>query len=185
MKISNAGYLLKGISLILGGAVIAFFPGIISWLFYVIGIIIIASCIISLISSIGSGNGMMISTSIGGIIVGVLIMFLPEIVSASIPVIGGLIFGFSALKRIFTALSSSVPEHKRKANGITGALLLVIALILILNPFEITRIACVIIGLVMAAFGVFNLYVAHVIKQRNENSSSGVININNFTINDD
>lgn len=184
MKISNAGYLVKGISLILGGAVIAFFPGIISWMFYVIGIIVIVSCIISLISSLGSGNGMMISTSIGGIIVGVVIMLLPKIVSASIPVIGGIVFGFLGLKRIITALSSSVPEHKRKANGITGTIFIVLALILILNPFEITRIACVIIGLVMVAYGAFNLYVAHVIKQRNENSSSGIIDINNFTIDD-
>ena len=53
MKISNAGYIAKGIIFVLLGIIIAFMPNVISLFFYITGGIIILGCIGSILSSGG------------------------------------------------------------------------------------------------------------------------------------
>ena len=76
MKISNFNYIMKGITLTLCGLLIAFFPGVISWIFYIIGGIIIAASIISFLASLGDDTGFMFVSAIIGVAAGLFIIYL-------------------------------------------------------------------------------------------------------------
>ena len=85
MKIDNSGFTAKCIILIISGALIAFFPQVITWMFYILGGIIIVSCLFIMLTSMGSGDGSLMSSgSIVGILIGVGIMFLPKILTIGI-----------------------------------------------------------------------------------------------------
>ena len=56
MKIDNSGYIFKGILLLVSGVLFAFFPGVVSWIFYIIGGIIIIGSIFTFIGGLGSGD---------------------------------------------------------------------------------------------------------------------------------
>ncbi|MBQ3855092.1 MAG: hypothetical protein II762_00185, partial [Ruminococcus sp.] len=65
----------KGVLLIVAGLLIAFFPGLISGIFYTIGGIILAFSIVSLIAGIGTFGGKILGGgSIAGIIIGIVII---------------------------------------------------------------------------------------------------------------
>ena len=76
MKISNFNYIMKGITLTLCGLLIAFFPGVISWIFYIIGGIIIAASIISFLASLGDDTGFMFVSAIIGVSQRVYLLFI-------------------------------------------------------------------------------------------------------------
>ena len=57
MKIDNSGYAAKAVLLVISGALIAFFPQIVNWIFYILGGIIVVSCLFILLTSMGSGDG--------------------------------------------------------------------------------------------------------------------------------
>ena len=57
--IDNSGYVFKGIILTISGIIIAFFPGVITWIFYAVGAIIIFGSGCTYISSLKEGGGML------------------------------------------------------------------------------------------------------------------------------
>lgn len=182
MKISNAGYIAKGVLFTLLGITIAFLPNIITMFFYILGGIIIISCIGTLLSS--GGNGVMSGASIGGIIVGVLVILLPKIIEASVPVIAGILFIVYGLKQLHKAWKSDKSKDNRIITAVFGALIIGIGIFLILNPFDAGKIARTAIGIAIILLGAFNFLVAYTIAQRNKNSSSNVIDVSDFNVND-
>ena len=92
MKIDNFNYIFKGVLLTVCGVLLAFFPGVINWIFYIIGAIVIIGCVMTLLSSLAGGDAMLLPSSLAGAAIGVGIMFLPKFVSVQIPVFAGLIY---------------------------------------------------------------------------------------------
>ena len=176
MKIKNSGYIAKGVALAASGIVIAFMPGIISWLFYIIGIIIIASCVLMLFTSL-SGGDFMLPTSIFGILLGAGFMVLPRFLSVTIPLVAGIIFGIMGISRLINASKQEKARDSRIGNVIVGVILLAAAIFLIFDPFKATALARIIIGVMLFLGAAFNFYVAYTIKKRNDGSSSGIIDI--------
>lgn len=183
MKISKSGYIVKGVLLTLLGAVIAFFPGIISMFFYILGGIIIISCVASIISS--GGDGVMTGAGIGGIIAGILVILLPKIIEVSIPVIAGIFLGGYGLQSLGKALNPEKSKDSRIAGAILGALILGTGIFLIANPFFAGKAARIAAGIAVILVGVFNFLVAHAITQRSKNFSPEIIDVNSYTVKDD
>lgn len=181
MKISNAGYIAKGVLFTLLGIIIAFLPDIITIFFYILGGIIIISCIGTMLSS--GGDGVMSGASIGGIIVGVLVILLPKIIEASVPVIAGILFIVYGLKQLHKAWKSDKSKDNRVITAVFGFLIIGIGIFLMLNPFDAGKIARTIIGISIILLGAFNFLVAYTIAQRNKNSSSNVIDVSDFNVN--
>ena len=177
MKISNSSYIAKGITLLITGLVIAFFPGVIGWLFYVIGGIIVISCVLLFLTSL-SGGDFMLSTSIFGILIGIGIMALPRFLSVTIPLVAGVVFGIMGITRLISAASKKKSRDLRIGSGIVGAVLLCVGIFLIANPFKATAIARIMIGVVLFIGAAYNFYVAHVINQRNSNTITDIIDDN-------
>lgn len=186
MKISNTGYIMKGIALTICGSLITFFPGVISGIFYVIGAIIIAASVIGLISSMGNDGGFAFVSSIIGVAVGGFIIYLPRLIMVNIPVIAGVIFGIMGIMRVVSALSTKTPSDKQTQNWVFAVILIILSLFCIINPFKVSTVVRIVIGLVMFAIAAFNFYVAYVIKQRNEsrNPDIDIIDVQGKTIDD-
>lgn len=183
MKISNFGYIVKGLLYAVLGAVIAFFPGIISMFFYIIGGIIIISCVVSIISS--GGDGVMTGAGIGGIIAGIFVILLPKIIEISIPIIAGIFFGGYGLKCLGKAFNSERSKDSRIFSAIIGALVIALGIFLIVNPFSAGKAARIAAGIALIVMGIFNFIVAYAINRRNKGSSPDIIDVNSYTVHDD
>ncbi len=177
MKIGNVNFILKGIFLLSGGLVIALFPGIISKICYIIGAIVVISCILTLITS---GGGGFPGLSIGGIIIGILIMFLPKLLSISLPMIVGILFASYGISRIVKGINGG--GKNTRTNIIFGIIVAVVGVFIIFNPFKSVMIARYLIGGAMLLMAAFNFYVAYVISQRNKNSTDKIIDIDDFSV---
>ena len=75
MKIDNSGYIFKGILLTVCGVLFAFFPGVLSWIFYIIGGIIIIGSVVTVLGGLGSGDVSSLLPAGGvGVLIGILVM---------------------------------------------------------------------------------------------------------------
>ena len=186
MKIDNFSYILKGAALAICGVLIAFFPNVITWLFYIVGCIIIAGSVIAFLGSLTGGDtGFMFIGALIGAGIGILIICLPHIIMINIPIIAGIIFGVMGIMRIMKARSDKTLPDKKTQNIVFAVILLVTALIFILNPFKVSTAIRIIIGLVMIALSAFNFYVAYAISQRNQTIQHDVIDVMGHTVDDD
>ena len=172
----------KGIALIISGLLIAFFPGIISRLFYIIGLMIVIISAISLLAGLFAPGGKVISGgAIVGIIIGAVILFLPSFVHIGIPLIAGVVFATSGLDRIATAIRCKSSGSNWLLTLIPGIALLILGGALILHPGNASRIARIIIGLVMIAVGVFNLLM----DRKSAPGPGAIIDVDSYTVHDD
>lgn len=186
MKISNSGYILKGILLSVCGVVFAFFPNVLSWIFYIIGGIIIIGSVFTVLGGLGSGDGAsLLPAGIVGALIGLLVMYLPKIISAQISIIAGIVLAVAALTQIVKAMSKDLTKGLKTGQLIFGIVLLICSVFLIFNPFKGGSVIRIIVGLVMLPFAAFNFYVAHVINQRNKANAPDVIDVTGFTTSDD
>ncbi len=186
MKIDNFSYILKGAALAICGVLIAFFPNVITWLFYIVGGIIIAGSVIAFLGSLTGGDtGFMFIGALIGAGIGIFIIYLPNIIMVNIPVIAGIVFGFIGIMRIMKACSDKTPHDKKTQNIVFAVILLVTALIFIMNPFKVSTAIRIIIGLVMIALSAFNFYVAYAISQRNQTIQPDIIDVTGHTVDDD
>lgn len=178
MKLDNTGYIFKGILLVISGVLIAFFPGVISWIFYIIGAVVIIGSVTTMLGGLTSGGGgSLIPAGIVGVLIGAFIMYLPKIVMVQIPLIAGIVLAFIAVSQLIKAAGSKVPEGQKLPHIILGVIVLAGALFLIFNPFKASSIVRVIIGVVMLLLAAFNFYVAYTISQRNKNSQPDIIDV--------
>ena len=177
MKIDNSNYILKGILLLICGVLFAFFPGVFSWIFYIIGGVIVIGSIATVIGGLGSsGAGGLLPAGVGGVLLGLLVMYLPKIISSQISIISGIILAVVAITQIVKALSKDLTKKIKVLQLVFGCLLLVGSIFFIFNPFKGGNIIRIMIGLVMIGFAAFNFYVAYVINERN----GGVISSDNI-----
>ena len=178
MKSIRSNYITKGVVLTICGALIGFFPGVISMLFYIIGGIIIVGSVIMLLTGFGEGmDGGLFGSGIAGVIIGAIVCRLPRIISVGIPIAAGIIFVFSGVSRLLSALKGDKSSTAKKAGLIFGGILTAFGAFLLFSPFKAGTFVRVIIGLLMIALGAFNFYVAHVAKQRIDNDVPDVIDV--------
>lgn len=187
MKIDNTGYIIKGILLLICGILFAFFPGVISWVFYIIGGIIIIGSVLTGLSSLGGGDGgSLLPAGVVGVLIGLLIIYIPRFITSKMSVIAGIILGVIAVTQIVKALSKELTKGLKIFQLIFGIALLVSSVFLIFNPFHGGKIIRLIVGLVMMGFAAFNFYVAYVISERNGEviSSNNVVDANAYEVHD-
>lgn len=174
--------LTKGIMMIAAGLLIAFFPGIISRIFYIIGAAVICFSIVRLFMGTSSGLGRsLITGNILGIIIGAGIILLPNICTTGIPMIAGIIMGISGIERIFTAIEIYRVRGKWQMKAAIGILLIIAAGVFIFHPFSVSRWFRIIIGLVIIAIGSFNVFT----DLNNPAPEPKIIDVDSYTVSDD
>ena len=185
MKIDNTGYIIKAILLLVCGILFAFFPGVISWVFYIIGGAIIIGSVFTAISSFGDG-GSLLPAGIVGVLIGLLVIYIPKFIASQMSVIAGIILGVLAVTQIVKALSKELTKGLKILQLIFGIALLVSSVFLIFNPFKGGNIIRIIIGLVIMGFAAFNFYVAYVISERNGEviESNNIVDTNAYEVHD-
>ena len=187
MKIDNTGYIIKAILLLVCGILFAFFPGVISWVFYIIGGIIILGSVATAFSSFGGdGGGSLIPAGAIGVLIGLFVIYIPRFIASKMSVIAGLILGVIAITQIVKALSKELTKGLKIFQLIFGIALLVSSIFLIFNPFHGGKVIRFLIGLVMLSFAAFNFYVAYVISQRNGEviDASSVVDTHGYDVSD-
>lgn len=178
MKLNNGKFIAKGLLLTIIGIILIFFPKIITYTLYGICIIIGLFCIVEIIQGITSGDaGVVIPSVIGSAVLIAVVIFIPKIVTFGIGFIGGIVIAVFGITEIVKAINS----EKGLIRGIIGAITLIAGGICVFNPFHAASLARILIGAVMVLLGIFNLYVARVMASRNGTSSSGIIDIKDFT----
>ena len=186
MKIDNSNYIFKGILLTVCGILFAFFPGVLSWVFYIIGGIIIVGSALTVLGGLGSGDGAgIMPAGIVGVLIGLFIAYIPKFITKQMSLIAGIIIAIVAITQIVKALNKDFTKGLKLLQLIFGIVLLICSIFLIFNPYKGGNIIRIIIGIVMLLFAAFNYYVAYVINQRNSSSSPDVIDVTGYTAPDD
>ena len=185
MKIDNTRYIIKAILLLVCGILFAFFPGVISWVFYIIGGANIIGSLFTALSSLGDG-GSLLPAGVVGVLIGLLVIYIPKFIASQMSVITGIILGILAITQIVKSLSKELTKGLKLLQLIFGIALLVSSVFLIFNPFKGGHIIRIIIGLVIIGFAAFNFYVAYVISERNGEviDSSNIIDSNAYDVHD-
>ena len=183
MKQVQYSHLLKAVVLAVSGILIAFFPSVISSLFYIIGLLVLIGGIVSLLGSVlGKNSSTGLSSGIVTILAGVGIMILPRFVAVQVPVIAGIVIGVMGLVRILRGIDSSLPQKQRTTYIIMGIVMLLIASFLTFHPFSAGRIARKIIGIAMLVFAALYFYAAYAVKKHGAASAAEIIDVDNFTV---
>jgi len=155
--------LLNGILAIIFGLVALLFPGItiIGLAVYFAITILIGglSLIVSIIQRKDSPSKWYYSLLEGviGILIAILILARPESAAAFFVAIMGLWALFVGLVFLFTYFKKGLPEFVSAFHLVAGILSVIIGFLIILNPFESTRVIIVLIGIYAIAYGTFSL----------------------------
>lgn len=174
MKEVSSNYITKGIIFILCGILIGFLPGIVNWIFYIIGGLIVAASVLLLLKSLSGGDGSLVGGSLVGVIIGAVVMLIPRILHIGIPIAAGIFFIIQGFTKIVSAVKS---DDAKKPKLIFGIILLLFGGFLLGSPWRAGTIVRIIIGLVLIAIGSFYFYVAHVAKQRGDSGSNDIIDV--------
>lgn len=178
--IDKTGYVIKAVLLLAAGIILIFFPGVITYGCYIIGGLVILTGLFMFFQEPGDG------TPILGFIVGAIICALPFIISTILAIATVIVLGILGIIKLTKALSSNTPSDKKIFNGISAAILFILAFSVLLNPFNVSNFARIVLGGLFIAMSAYNFYIVHVIKQRGLNSgSSNIIDIDSFTVHDD
>ena len=171
MKIDNSSYLFKAILLTACGILLTFFPGVLAWVFYIIGGIIIIGSLLTGLT--GGEGGALFSVGMVGAGIGLFIMYLPKLISSHIAVIAGMVLVIVGIVQIVKSRKKDLSNGMRNVQLVFGILLLVAGIFFMFNPFHASKIIRILTGVLLLLFAVFNYYVVHVINQRNAGNSSG------------
>ena len=174
MKIDNSGYLFKAILLTACGILLTFFPGVLAWVFYIIGGIIIIGSLLTGLT--GGEGGALFSVGMVGAGIGLFIMYLPKLISSHIAVIAGMVLVIVGIVQIVKSRKKDLSNGMRNVQLVFGILLLVAGIFFMFNPFHASKIIRILTGVLLLLFAAFNYYVVHVINQRNAGNSSGSSN---------
>ena len=172
MKTDISGFITKGVIYLICGILIGFLPGVVSWMLYILGGIIIVSSIFMLLGGMSSGtDSTLAGGAVAGIIIGVIIVLIPKVLHIGIPIAAGVFFFISGITRIVKSFKEE-SDGVKKQSLIFGISILLFGCFILAFPYRAGTIARIIIGLVLIAHSVFNFYVAHVAKKRNADIAS-------------
>ncbi|MDE5583794.1 MAG: hypothetical protein K2J08_08820 [Ruminococcus sp.] len=168
----------KGLILVISGIITAFFPSIISRLFYLVGIIIILFCVVKIVKTfLADSNPTSIILNVMGVIAGGIITSLPSFVQIIIPLTVGLILTASGLD---FATKSVLSHDKRIFNAVIALILTVLGVMLMFNLVKAGSAIRITAGIIMVIAGAYDFFIS-----RNSYKSDGIIDIENYTVSDD
>ena len=153
----------NGMLAILFGSIAIIFPGItIIGLAFYFAVTILLGGVLLTVSSIRSRNTLpnwqlMLTEGIIGILIGIVILARPHTAAAFFIVVMGIWAMVIGLIFITSYFKLTLPAILKPFHMITGILSVIIGVIIILNPFESTRIIVVMIGIYVIAYGVFSI----------------------------
>lgn len=183
MKAFRISDYFKEIFIICIGLVILFVPDILSKVFSLIGIAVIA---ISIISAVFGAKGTdRIIKCVGGVLIGFLITLIPSFIEVGIPVAIGFIMLISGLGRIFDALAQKKTSGGSNAGLIFGIILSVLGAVFIFSPLTLTALIKRLLAGALIAYGIISIIVKYLSGGRNNSGSGNVIDINSYTIRND
>ncbi len=173
MKAFRLSDYLKEFILIVTGLAILLVPNILSRIFSLVGIVIIAVNIISAVFGMKTPDKIM--KCVGGVILGFVIMLLPGFIEVGIPMVIGFIMFFSGLGRVFGGKSKGTPSL------VFGIILTAAGAVFVFSPLTLTTLIKRIIAAVLIGWGIISL----IIKLNSGGGSSGnsdIIDINSYSI---
>ncbi len=153
----------NGVLAILFGSIAIIFPGItIIGLAYYFAITILLGGILLTVSSIRSRDiipnwQLMLTEGIIGMLIGILILVRPQTATAFFIVIMGIWAMVIGLIFIISYFQLMLPPLLKPFYMFTGILSVIIGIVIIVNPFESTRIIVVLIGIYIIAYGIFSI----------------------------
>lgn len=168
----------KGIIMLISGIIVAFFPSIISSLFYIVGTAVILFCAVNFIKSLIAGKPAIISNVIG-IIIGGAITSLPHFVQTIIPLTVGLILVFNGMDYACKAVAST---YSRVLNIILAVIGIGLGGTLLFHLVTAGNATRIIAGLIMIATGVYDFFTS---RKSDNGGNSGIIDVNNYSVKDD
>lgn len=168
----------KGTIMLVSGIIVAFFPNIISSLFYIIGMVVILFCVINIIKSLVAGKPVIIPNVIG-IIVGGAITSLPHFVQTIIPLTIGLILMFNGIDYAYKAISGT---YSRVLNIILAVIGIGLGGTLLFHLVTAGNATRIIAGLVMIATGAYDFFTS---SKSGDSGNSGIIDVTNYSVKDD
>lgn len=153
----------NGILAIIFGSVALIFPGItIIGLAFYFAVTILLGGILLTISAIRSRKilpnwQLMLTEGIIGILIGIIILAMPQIAAAFFVVIMGVWAMVIGLVFIISYFGLMLPAILKPFHILTGILSVIIGIVIILNPFESTRVIVILIGIYVIAYGIFSI----------------------------
>ncbi|MBQ1464923.1 MAG: DUF308 domain-containing protein [Ruminococcus sp.] len=171
----------KGVLLIIAGLLIAFFPGVINKLFYLLGMGLIIFSIVSVVMSVLAGAPRFAGGVIG-VIAGIVITSLPSFVKVGVPMIAGIIFLTSAIERLGSAWRSYKAGMRFIPGVIPGILGLIAGGFLLFHPLGSSTFIRIVLGFILIALGSFNIFTDLKI---NRPADDGIIDVKDYTVSDD
>jgi len=153
----------NGVLAIIFGLVALFLPGItVAALGVYFAITILAGGVMQIISSfkMKSRNKdwyLLLAEGLIGILIAAIILSRPKLLATVFVTIIGLWALFLGLIFLFTYFKRQLPAFSNSFMLIISILSLIMGLVIIINPFESTRIIIVIIGIYTLAYGIFSL----------------------------
>jgi len=167
----------KGTIMIVSGIIVAFFPKIISSLFYIIGMAVIIFCVINIIKSLVAGNPASVVPNVIGILVGSAITSLPHFVQTIIPLTIGLILVFNGIDYIGKAVSNI---GSRILNIVLAVVALGLGCTLLFHLIKAGNATRIIAGLVMIGTGAYDFFTGH-----SSGNGSGIVDVDSYSVKDD
>ena len=183
MSLFKANTLSKGIMLMITGLIVAFFPGVISKMFYLIGIMIILFCAFRMVVSLIEGGSLSVTLiNSFGVLIGAIVIFLPAVVKIGVPLITAIILGFAGVERLFIASELKNRGSSYAGKVVIGLLLITAAMVMFFHPFRTSNVIRIAIGLVIVAIGSCNLFMD---LYNNKPQKNTIVDIENYSIRED
>ncbi len=167
---------LKGTIMIASGIIVAFFPSIISLLFYFIGTAIIIFCVVNIIKALLKANSLLIIPNIIGILIGSAITSLPHFIQTIIPLTIGIILAFNGIDFIGKAISN---VGSRIVNIILAIVALGLGCTLLFNLVTAGNATRIIAGLIMIITGAYDFFM------NKKGNNSGIVDVDSYSVKDD
>ncbi len=153
----------NGILAIIFGSVALVFPGItLIGLAYYFAVTILLGGILLIISFLRSRRillnwQLMLTEGAIGILIGIIILARPQTAAAFFVVIMGIWAMIIGLIFITSYFRLTLPAILKPFHIFTGILSVIIGIVIILNPFESTRVVVILIGIYVIAYGIFSI----------------------------
>ncbi|WP_408070371.1 HdeD family acid-resistance protein [Butyrivibrio sp. JL13D10] len=182
--------LVDAIALLVVGLVLIFLPGTsLNILTKVIGAVVLAAGVISVLTGIASKNQNVLTknSSVGfGLViavVGVWILINPEFFEAIIPVIAGVIMLFSGLMNLGETLSLGRNSYKNWWVAlILAAVTIAAGAFLVFNPITMVKYVVQIIGAALAYNGASNLWIISRIHKVDKVNNKEIIDVDSVEV---
>ncbi len=167
MKINRFGHWgmssLNGILVLIFGCIALFFPDvtIVALAVYFAIAILIGGAVLTInavrIKKFSQSWKLMMLEGVIGILLGIVILSHPDLAATFLMIVIGLWALFIGAVFLYSFYKSTLPNSLKSFHLITGIISAILGIIIILNPFESTRLAVVLIGIYGIAYGIFSI----------------------------